>query len=366
VADNDSADKTEEPTAKRLSKARSDGEVAQSADLSSVFSITAAFISFFILAPAVWDGLLELTRSALNFANTPPGTNDMRLFMSVAGPIKSLTPLLLIVMISAAISGSLCTLSQTSFLFTTKPLTPKLSKLNPINGLKKMMGTDNWFNLGKSIAKLCVIGPIGYFTFLDFFPQLLGLMSLPINQHLSIGSAAIITSFIRIITLLLILALIDYTWQKWRMHKKLKMSKQEVKDEDKSTNGDESTKRKILAIGLQRARQRMMQDVPKADVVVTNPTHLAVALSYTGEPGQAPIVLAKGRGFVAQRIREIAKANGVPVIERKPLARALFASVEVGKEIPYELFKAVAEVLAYVYRIKGKRPKIKSTSNQSK
>jgi flagellar biosynthesis protein FlhB len=365
VADQDSAEKTEEPTDKRRQKAREDGQVGQSADLSNVFSISAAFLAFYILAPQVWDMLLLLTKSALSFANTPSDVNDMRIFLAVSNPIKKPAPLLILVMCCAAFCGALCTMSQTKFLFTMKPLKPKFSKLNPVNGIKKIFGAENWFNLGKSIIKLSIIGPIGYFTFMDFFPTLLGLLDVPIHQHLSIGSTAIATSFIKIIAFLLLIGIIDLCWQKWRNYKKMKMSKQEVKDENKATMGDESVKRKIIAQGLQRARQRMMQDVPKADVVVTNPTHIAVALAYTGEEGKAPIVLAKGRGFVAQRIREIAKENNVPVLERKPLARALFASVEIGKEIPYELFKAVAEVLAYVYRIKGKRPTV-TTQNRGK
>jgi flagellar biosynthetic protein FlhB len=360
VTDQDSAEKTEDPTERKISKAREDGQVGQSSDLSGVFSISAAFLTFYILSPYVWDSLLLMTKSALSFSNTPREVTDMRLFLAVSQPVIRLAPLLIVIMVAAGFCGALCTLSQTKFLFTLKPIIPKLSKLNPINGLKKIFGANNWFNLGKSIFKIMIIGPIGYFTFIEFFPTLLGLMDIPIHQHLSIGSIAITNAFVRIVGLLLILGIIDLAWEKWRTFKKLKMSKQEVKDEQKSIMGDESFKRKIQNIAMQRVRNRMMQDVPKADVVVTNPTHLAVALAYTGEPGKAPIVLAKGRGFVAKRIREIAKENRIPVLERKPLARALFASVEVGKEIPYDLFKAVAEVLAYVYRIKGKRPNVQA------
>ena len=154
---------------------------------------------------------------------------------------------------------------------------------------------------------------------------------------------------------LFVLGILDLIWQKYNTKRQQKMSKQEVKDEKKSVEGDEQTKRKIVQIGMRRARDRMLANVPLADVVVTNPTHFAVALSYTNETG-APRVIAKGKNHLAQRIKKIAKENGVPVVERKPLARALFKSVEVGHEIPYELFKAVAELLAYVYRLKGKIP----------
>ncbi|HMO18407.1 MAG TPA: flagellar biosynthesis protein FlhB [Oligoflexia bacterium] len=362
MAENDSAEKTEEPTQKKLSEARTEGQVAQSTDLSAVVSMTAAVTAFYFVSPYLWNALLLLLRSAFSFSTHSAEHDDLRIFLSIGTPIKNILPLVLVIMFSAAIFGALTTLIQTKFLFTMKPLKPKLSKLSPITGLKRLFGANNWFNLAKSIIKLAIIAPVGFATFSAFFPSLLGLMTLPISQHLLIGSNAMLDSFVKIMSMLLILAIIDYSWQYWRNNKKLKMSKQEIKDENKATEGDEVTKRKMLANALQRARKRMMQDVPKADVVVTNPTHIAVALSYSGEAGSAPVVLAKGRGFVAKRIREIAKENGVPIVERKPLARALFASVEVGKEIPYELFKAVAEVLAYVYRIKGRRPKIKNSS----
>lgn len=357
MADNESAEKTEAPSGKKLSEARTEGQVAQSADLSSVISMTAAVTAFYFVSPYLWNSLLLMLKAAFSFSEHRAEHDDLRILLAINTPIKEIVPLVLIVMVSAAICGALSTLIQTKFLFTMKPLTPKLSKINPLSGLKRLFGTNNLFNLGKSIVKFAIIAPIGFSTFTTFFPSLLGLMSLPLSQHLLIGSEAMLDSFIKIISMLLALAIVDYSWQSWQNYKKLMMSKQEIKDEAKASEGDESTKRKMIATALQRARNRMMQDVPKADVVVTNPTHLAVALSYSGEAGSAPIVLAKGRGFVAQRIREIAKENGVPVVERKPLARALFASVEVGKEIPYELFKAVAEVLAYVYRIRGKRPK---------
>ena len=155
---------------------------------------------------------------------------------------------------------------------------------------------------------------------------------------------------------LLCLGIVDFLWNRYRTKKRLMMSKQEVKDEKKATEGDETMRRRIIAIGLQRARDRMFLAVPKADVIVTNPTHIAVALAYTAEAGSAPRVVAKGKGHIAERIKDLGRKHGVPIIERKPLARALFQTVEVGQEIPYELFKTVAEVLAYVYRLKGKFP----------
>jgi flagellar biosynthetic protein FlhB len=360
VADDEgSGEKTEKPTGKKLGQARSDGMVGVSADLSSVLSMTAAFYVFFYFSNEIWKSMLILLKSAFSFQDVDKQSIEIGIFHYISSPLRQLTPLIFFVMIAAAIFGSMSTLLQTNFLWSPKLFKPKFSHLNPINGIKKIFAISNFLNLLKSIAKIMIIAPIGYFSFMNFFPALLGLMSLPVSEFLPIGAGAIKDAFVKIMSLLFILAILDLAWQKWRTLKKLKMTKQEVKDEGKAAEGDQTTKRRILSLGMQRARQRMMKDVPKADVIVTNPTHISVALSYSGEPGTAPIVLAKGQGYVALRIREIAKENNIPIVERKPLARALFASVEVGKEIPYELFKAVAEVLAYIYRVKGRKPKKK-------
>lgn len=360
MAEDESAgEKTEKPSGKKISQAREEGMVGQSTDLSTVMSMTAAFVAFSYYASELWSNLLILLTSALSFGDKDY-TQTSGMFSLISAPTMRLAPIIFLVMFAAAFFGTMSTLLQTNFLWSPKLFKPKFSQLNPLNGIKRIFGVANLVNVAKSIFKLAIIAPIGYFSFMNFFPSLLGLMSVPITQHLTLGGEVIYTAFKKIISLLLILGIGDLAWQKWRNFKKLQMTKQEVKDEAKASEGDQSTKRRMQTVALQRARQRMMQDVPKADVVVTNPTHIAVALSYTGEPGTAPIVLAKGKGFVAQRIREIAASNGVPIVERKPLARALFASVEIGKEIPYELFKAVAEVLAYVYRIKGKRPKYRA------
>ncbi len=365
MSEEGSDDKTEKPTGKKLGEARTQGMVGASADLSNVLSMTAAYIAFQHIIPSLWLGLISLTKASLNFGDYKDGNIESALIKGPLTPLLHISPLIFIVLLSAALTGALSTLLQTNFLWANKLFKPNFSHLNPISGIKKIFSLSNTFNLFKSIMKLAIIGPIGYYTFIDFFPSLLSLIDVPLDEHLTIGSIAMGNSFVKIITYLLILAILDLIWQKWRTAKKLKMSKQDIKDEAKASEGDESVKRKIISLGLTRARQRMMQDVPKADVIVTNPTHISVALKYDSKLGAAPIVLAKGKGHVALRIREIAKANNVPIVEKKPLARALFASVEVGKEIPYDLFKAVAEVLAYVYRLKGKRPNVSNTNNST-
>ncbi len=359
MAEDDAGEKTEKPTAKKLKESRDQGMVGTSADLSNLLSMLGGFYAFLFLGPAVWNGFISLTKSNLNFATFKGVSTHTAFTRGTVPSLMDLGPLVLMIMGASAFLGASSTLLQTNFLWSPKLFKPKFSQLNPINGVKRIFGLNNLVNLGKSVVKLGVIGPIGYFAFLNFFPSFLSLIDIPVSQHLTIGSLVIQTAFKKIVLYLLALAILDLIWQKYRNFKKLRMSKQQIKDESKATEGDEATKRKIVSMALHRGRNRIMQNVPKADVIVTNPTHISVALQYTGEPGVAPIVVAKGKGHMALKIRQIATAHKIPIVEKKPLARALFASVEVGKEIPYDLFKAVAEVLAYVYKISGKKPKLK-------
>ncbi len=360
--DSDSGEKTEAPTGRRTSEARADGMVGKSVELSQVCGIVAAFIALQALAPHLWQDLLIVFQGSLTFnAGEEPFTIEL-LRHQFYGIVRLVLPHIMLLMVLAGVAGGGVTAMQTKFLWSSKLLKPKFSHLNPITGIKRLFSIHNLVNVGKSILKLIIIAPIAYSAFFDLFPQLMGLMDVGIDFLLPFTSFAAAKVFWRIISLLLILAIADFIWQKYHTMKKLKMTKVEIKEEKKSVDGDEQTRLTMRSRALQRARDRMMQSVPKADVVVTNPTHLAVALSYKMAKGSAPKVIAKGRGFVAERIKEIAKQNGIPVIERKPLARALFKAVEVGQQIPYELYSAVAELLAYVYRLKGKRPFAASSS----
>ena len=207
--------------------------------------------------------------------------------------------------------------------------------------------------MDKAIVKLVLIIPLAYLALKGEADKMIQLIHTSLSKVFQFTGIEMEHLFWKIMYIQIAIAIFDYVWGKFQWFKSNKMTKEEVKDERKSVEGDETTKRKMIAKGLQRAAQRLKKSVPTADVVVTNPTHYSVALKYDRATMKAPQVLAKGSGFVALRIREIAKEAGVPVLERKPLARALYSSVEVGKEIPYELFKAVAEVLAYVYRLKN-------------
>ena len=225
--------------------------------------------------------------------------------------------------------------------------------LNPIGGVTKIVSVQGFVNVGKAIFKLMLILPIAYFALRHEADKMLQLMHTSLTAVFDFAIAEVKMVFWRILYVIIAVAIFDYVWTKFQWFKMNKMTKPEIKDERKAVEGDETTKRKIIAKGMARIAQRIKNTVPKADVIITNPTHFAVALKYDRLTMKAPTVVAKGKGFMALRIREIAKENGIPILERKPLARALYASVEVGKEIPYDLFKAVAEVLAYVYKLKN-------------
>lgn len=352
----DSGEKTEAPTARRTSESRKEGQVGQSQELSNVFGITAAFLALQYVAPYLWDDLLLIVKGSFT-ADIAGLTFDVHTLRTKAVQlVLALLPEMIIIMLIAAFFGAGCTAVQTKFLWSWKLIKPKMMHISPLKGIKRIFSVNNYVALIRNIAKLCIICPIAYFAFFDLLPGFMQLMSTPVSDILPSTAKAAAYVFWKIITCLFILAILDLVWQKYTNYKKLKMSKQEVKDERKAIEGDEATRRRIMAIGLNRARERMLQKVPTADVVVTNPTHYAIAISYSMESGSAPRIVAKGKGYVAQRIKEIAKKHGVPVIERKMLARALFKMAEVGQEIPYEFFRAVAELLAYVYRIRGKLP----------
>lgn len=352
----DGGEKTEQPTGRRMGQARGEGMIARSVELSQVLAISTAFLMLERLAPRLWNKLIVVTTAGLTspYGSTELTMGDMRYHLY--GLILYLLPDILLLLFLTAVVGAGSTLLQTKFNFSTKFIKPNFSRLNPISGIRRLFSVQQAFQTMKAIAKLAIIGPIAYYGFIDVFPALLTLISHPVKELLPFTAVAMGKVFWPIMKLMFMLSILDYAWQWWRVSKQLKMSKVEVKDERKSTEGDERVRLKFRQIAMQRARQRMMKDVKNADVVVTNPTHYSVALKYTMEKGVAPKVIAKGKGHLALRIREIARESGIPVIERKPLARALFKMVEVGAEIPYELYSAVAELLAYVYRIKGKNP----------
>jgi flagellar biosynthetic protein FlhB len=237
---------------------------------------------------------------------------------------------------------------------TLHPLTPNLGTLNPVQGVKRMVSANSLFELGKAFIKIGLVGTVAYLTVSGAVGKIFSLVMADPHDAVHSLKGVLLNLGFRVGLLMLILALVDYLFQRWQFEKRIRMTKAEVKEEQKQMEGDMLVKGRVRAMQRQILRRRMMQKVPDADVVITNPTHLAVALQYVPEHMFAPRVVAKGARLIAEKIKEIAREHDVPIVENKPLAQALYKGIEVGQEVPAELYSAVAEILAYVYRLRGK------------
>ena len=357
--DANGAEKSEEPTAKKLDDARKEGQVAKSQEIATAFSLLAFFLllrfGYGFLGENFENIFLRVYNSIPNVARTYDGHLPISYISSIL--INALLTMLFICapfFIVGFLVAFLCDLIQVGYKPTTKPLQPKLSKLNPISGLKKIFSTRKLFELFKSIFKLVIMAVV----ILTYFPgrkeSIYLLYDMPLKQAIGLMGNFIIELGLRIAVYYMILAVVDLIYQRRKFHKDMMMTKQEVKDEYKNSEGNPEVKAAQKRRMMQASRRRMMQQLPQADVVITNPTHFAVAIKYDAEVSDAPIVIAKGADYMAQKIKEVARENDVEIVENKPLARMLYANVEVGEMVPPELYKAVAEVLAYVYHLKGK------------
>ncbi|BBO79809.1 flagellar biosynthetic protein FlhB [Desulfosarcina ovata subsp. sediminis] len=346
-----SQDKTEEPTGKKLADARNKGNVASSREIPSVFVLAGGIGVIFFGGSWMLGRLIGLMRSIYQRAGTlamSPENIHTFIWQVFSNIVVILVPIMLVV-VTAGVVGNV---AQFGFLLTGEKITPDLAKLNPISGIKRLFALRSLVELIKSILKLLIIGGVAYAVMQRYLDQIPGLMQLSIGGIvIFIGQAAFQISLYTCMVLFL-MAILDFAYTKWQHQQDLKMSKQEVKDEHKQSEGDPSVKARIRSVQREMARRRMMEAVPGATVVITNPTHLAIAIKY--EDGMhAPTVVAKGAGFVAQKIKTLAQESDVPLVENKPLARALFKSTEIGDFIPAEMYQVVAEILAYVYRLKG-------------
>jgi flagellar biosynthetic protein FlhB len=270
--------------------------------------------------------------------------------------ILAVTPLLATVFVTAILSN----IMQVGFVLSGEPIKPKLSKLDPIKGLGRLFSKQSFMELFKSLLKLAIIGAVAYLTVRGEMKNLLLLGEMELNSIIAYILLTIFKIFIRCTLAMIFLVIIDYAFQKWDFEKRMKMTRKEVKDELKRTEGDPLVKSRIRSIQMQMARKRMMQAVPQADVVITNPTDLAVALKYDSSVMEAPKLLAKGSGRIAKKIKELAEEHDIPIVENKELAQGLYSSVEIGQEIPPILYQAVAEVLAYIYKLKGNYAEVSS------
>lgn len=344
-------DKTEEPTDKKRNDARKKGQVAKSQELNAGFVLLAGFLTLRILWEYIYDNIANY--SAYIFSHVSQSTSTEAITELFLGIMTLLAKTAFPIMLGIMIFALGINFFQVGFLISTEKLEPKLDNINPINGFGRIFSKRSLVELFKSLFKIIVIGFFLYLYLKDEIPYMPYFIYYDLAHSLAEMADKIFIMAFQVIGVIMVLAAADFAYQKWQMTQDLMMTKQEVKDEYKQMEGDPQIKGKIKQKQRQMAMSRMMSEVPKADVIVTNPTHLAVALMY--ESGMvSPLVVAKGQDKVAEKIKETARENRVPIVENKPLARALYASVEVGDSVPQELYKAVAEVLAYVYRLKNK------------
>ncbi|CAM3142260.1 flagellar biosynthesis protein FlhB [Paenibacillus lupini] len=348
-----SQEKTEKATPKKTQDARKKGQIAKSNDLPSSMILLFTFATFAALGNYYKTRIMGLFRELFENWMMMDVTeeNVMPLFNEIAvDMLMFLAPIFAIVVIVAILGNVM----QFGFLLTGEPLKMKFTKLNPINGFKQIFSMRTVVEFLKSLTKLLVIGFLVYQAIWSDWDKILLLSSLSIGQIFQFAAGLTIKLGLETGAVLVVLAFADFMYQKYEHAKSLRMSKQDIKDEYKKSEGDPLIKGKIRERQRRMAMQRMMQDVPKADVVITNPTHFAIALQYDASKMEAPLIIAKGMDHVALRIREVAKEHGVIMMENKPLARALYERADIGDSIPADLFQAVAEVLAAVYKMKGR------------
>jgi flagellar biosynthetic protein FlhB len=346
--------KSEQPTGKRLSTAREEGDINQSQEVKTAAMLVAITVFVWLIVPICMGRMRVYLQRFIeephairigSIAELEAVTSDL---LSNIGVVMAMPfAFLLFVGLTASIS-------QTGWMISTKKLMPDLSKLSPLKGFGRLFSVNSVIELCKSVAKLVVVSAICYMVLKPRVADLDLLPSMEMAAILNYLHHVLVRLMLAISLVMVVIAAADWFYQRFAYTKKLRMTKQEVKDENKQTEGDPAIKARLRGLRMSRARHRMMAAVPKADVVVTNPTHYACALKYDGDTMNAPMLVAKGMNLIALHIREIAEENNVPIVENPPLARALYATVELEREIPPDHYKAVAEVISYVMRLKGK------------
>lgn len=344
-------ERTEAPSAKRREDFRKKGQVAQSKEVQTAALFTIILLFWIFYLPTFWKGITELIFSLWQgsgeFEITASSILNLAVFLVQKIGIL-FAPLFFLVVIIAIFSS----IFQFGWLLTAKPLIPDFKKLNPISGFARFFSKKSLIEVVKSLLKVLLVGWVAYSTVLDNFDEALILIDTGVGTTLSYLGRIAALILAKVCAILILIAFLDFLFVKWEMEEKMKMTKQEMKEEFKESEGDPHIKAQIRAIQQEMARKRMMAEVPKADVIVTNPTHISVAVKYDSGEMDAPVIIAKGADYVAMKIREIARENDVPIIENPPVARLLH-KLELGEHIPEDLFKVVAEILAHVYSLKG-------------
>jgi len=346
-------DKTEAPTPRKIAEARKEGMVALSQELNAAIVL---FVSIWLLTSPGRRLLAELQSGVIEaLTNLPKGDVSSTWYLQklITDGLRIGNDVLMIV-VSLLVVAMVATFAQTRFLISTNKIKFDLNRLNPLNGFKKLFSMQGIFEWIKALLKLILIGWVVYAYLRDQIQHLLGLNQLPFKEAITAWSTIAIKLTTRVASVYLILAIADYAYQRWTYMRSLRMSKEEVKEEVKRSEGDPMIKSRIRGQMRRIARMRMMANVPKADVIITNPTHLAIAIRYDPDHMNAPIVLAKGAYLIAERIVATAREHHIPIIQNIPLAHALYRTVDIDQEIPPELYIAMAEVLAHVYALRGK------------
>lgn len=358
-AEGQGGEKTEPATEKKLRDARNEGQVAKSREIANGLGLLALFVVL-----RVWVGIMgqqfldvfaniygRISETVVFWRGGMPGNDVYLVFRDILIDVVVITgPLAIIGLIVAFVSD----VAQVGWNPTSKPMQPKFSKMDPISGFKKILSLNSLVELIKSIAKIGLIVYICYTYLKDKWGLLFLLYDMPLIQALQLVATTVTDLGMRIAAVYMVIAAADFIYQKVKFARDMRMTKQEIKDEYKQQEGDPQIKGKIRQRMREASQRRMMQDLPKADVVITNPTHYAVAIKYDPDVADAPIVLAKGEDYMAAKIKEVAKEHKIEIVENKPLARMLYANVEIGQAVPPELYQAVAEVLAFVYHLQGK------------
>jgi len=354
MAENEAGqEKTEVATPRRRQQAREEGNVPKSMEMNTALILATGVVAFYFYAEHFYASVADAILYYMSRLGEAPLTDqDIGPLSWEVGwrVINILGPFfILFVVVSIVIN-----IAQVGFLFVLTAVQPKFNKLNPYTGLQRVLGTRGRVELLKSVGKMLIIGPIMFITVQQSLPSMMTLMSMGLKDSMiHIGYEALDVAVIALL-FMLILAIIDLVYQRWQHEQDMKMTKEEVKQENKDIQGDPQVKSRIRSTQQDMARQRMMEEVPESEVVVTNPTEYAIALKYDPDHGPAPIVVAKGRNVLARKIKEIARENNVPIVENRPLAQSLYKLVEIGGLVPPELYQAVAEVLAYVYKLSRK------------
>jgi flagellar biosynthetic protein FlhB len=352
MAEQSFEEKTEQPTPRKRQELKEKGEVAKSKELPSVAVLLAALISLSLFGSYMYNHIQIIMKGAFSL----PSIHNFNIpeFLKFAQNIIGrliilLSPLFAAIFITAILSN----IMQVGFILSGESIIPKLSKIDPIKGFGRLFSKQAFMEFIKSLLKLSIVGGIAFLTVKGEMNNFVLLGDMELNSIFVYILKIFFKIFIRCSLAMIILVVIDYAFQRWEFEKRIKMTKQEVKDDFKKSEGDPLIKSRIKSIQMEMARKRMMQAVPEADVVITNPTHLAVALKYDSSTMNAPKLIAKGSRKIAEKIKDVASKHRIPILENKELARNLYSLVEVGQEIPPELYQTVAELLAYIYRLKS-------------